>query len=87
MVGCSVDELGAQEAFAAKCSLRFPLISDPTRSVGRAFGAIPEDAQDALAVRSTVVIDRDGTVLKTYGKASARGHAEAVLNDLRGIFS
>ncbi len=86
-MGCSVDDLPAQEAFVRKCSLRFPLIADPTRSVGRAFGAVPEEPPDGLAVRSTVVVDRDGTVLKTYGKASARGHAEAVLNDLRGIFS
>jgi peroxiredoxin Q/BCP len=83
VAGCSVDSLEDQKAFATKLSLRFPLIADADGSICRAYDVMHETMP--LAGRRSVVIAPDGTILKAYPAARARGHAEQVLNDLREL--
>jgi peroxiredoxin len=88
IAGCSVDTHEAQQAFADKIGgLRFPLIADPEAKIVRAYGVYREDWK--VAGRGTVVIGEDGTVLKVYPKAplDGKGHAEAVYDDIKGLFS
>jgi len=81
IVGCSVDTLEAQQAFAEKLQLRFPLLADPDRSVCLAYGVV--ETRDAVAPRSTVLVGQDGVVRRVYAPAPAKGHAERVLLDLK----
>lgn len=85
MAGCSVDPLEAQEAFAKKFELRFPLIADTDAAVAKAYDVYRDDWK--VAGRATAVIGRDGVVLKTYPRASldGKGHAEQVLADVRKL--
>jgi len=82
IVGVSVDSLAANERFAAKHDLQFPLVSDPSREICRGFGVLKGDEKSS-ARRSTVVIGRDGMVLLSYDNVRATGHAAQVLADLR----
>ena len=85
MAGCSVDTLEAQQAFADKHAVRFPLIADPEGEIARAYGVWREDWK--VATRATAIIGEDGTVLKTYPKAplDGKGHAEEVYGDARRL--
>lgn len=83
VVGASVDKPAANERFAGKYGLGFPLVSDPDREVTRAFevGGLVGSAK-----RSTFLIDADGTVRKVYDKVKAKGHAARVLAEARAIW-
>jgi peroxiredoxin len=87
IAGCSVDTLEAQEAFARKNAVRFPLIADESGDIARSFDVYREDWK--VASRATAVIDENGLVVKTYPKASldGKGHAEEVYRDIEALFS
>lgn len=82
---CEVSPFGVNPAtaashaeYAAQLQLPFPLLSDPDRTIARAYGtARPLGAGIA---RSVCLIDRDGVVL--YTQAGAPG-AELILESLR----
>jgi peroxiredoxin len=63
--------------YAAKLGLPFPLLSDPSLEIGRAYGTLKPDGRGIA--RSVCLIDRDGRVL--YSQAGAPG-AELVLEGL-----
>ena len=83
VVGASVDKPAANERFAGKYGLGFPLVSDPDREVTQAFEVT---GLVGSAKRSTFLIDVDGTVRKVYDKVKAKGHAARVLADARAIW-
>ena len=60
LVAIAVDPADQARALAARLGLSFPLLSDPTREVVRAFGV--EDAENAIAWPAIFIIARDGTV-------------------------
>lgn len=76
-----MDGVDALREWAAKLSLRYPLVADASKEVCRAYEVVRDDW--GLAGRGTVVIGQDGRVLRTYPDAPSRGHAERVLEDLR----
>jgi peroxiredoxin Q/BCP len=83
VVGASVDKPAANERFAGKYGLGFPLVSDPDHEVTTAFdvGGLVGSAK-----RTTFLIDGDGTVRRVYDKVKAKGHAAQVLLDVRGLW-
>jgi mycoredoxin-dependent peroxiredoxin len=60
ILGISVDSPWANAAFAEKLGAQFPILSDATRDISRAYGVF--DEQNAVARRTTFVIDRQGMV-------------------------
>jgi peroxiredoxin len=64
-------------AYAAKLGLPFPLLSDPSLEISRAYGTLKPDGTGIA--RSVCLIDRDGRVL--YSQAGAPG-ASIVLESL-----
>ncbi len=74
--------------FATKLGLDYPLLSDPETAFLQALGAWgSKKVKGELKfgpVRSTVVLDAGGRVRRTYFKVKAKGHAQAVLEDLGG---
>jgi peroxiredoxin Q/BCP len=60
VVGISTDTVAAQRSFASVVGATFPLLSDETGKVARAYGVLDEHAR--VAVRTTFVIDRVGRV-------------------------
>ena len=86
VVGVSKDSLKSHARFRDKHGLTFPLLSDPEHQVMEAYGAWGEKKMYGKVVegtiRSTVVVGPDGSVLRTYPKVKAKGHAQQVLDDL-----
>jgi peroxiredoxin Q/BCP len=83
VIGASVDKPAANERFAGKYGLAFPLVSDPDRELTRAFEV---GGLVGTASRTTFLIEHDGTVRKVYEKVKAKGHAAKVLEDARAIW-
>jgi peroxiredoxin Q/BCP len=68
-------------AFAEKFAFPYPLLSDPDRAVGVAYGAA-DSPSSGTARRITYLIDPDGVIQGTWGqtaKIDTRAHAEDVL--------
>lgn len=58
--GVSVDSFAANNAFAEKEGLEFPLLSDFTRKVSKEYGILHEEQQ--FSRRTTFVIDKKGVI-------------------------
>lgn len=91
VAGVSKDSVRSHCSFTDKHGLGIPLLSDPDASLIRAAGAWGEKKMYGKScmgiVRSTLGVDPEGKVLLAYPRVSARGHAAAVLEDLRRLGS
>jgi len=85
LVGVSVDTDESHKAFAAHHKLPFHLVSDPKMELAKKFG-VSSKYIDKLGVtiemRETIVIGKDGNVLKIYRTVDPTKHAEEIENDL-----
>ncbi len=78
MLGISVDSVEENRAFAEKFDYPFRLLSDPTREVSLAYGAVAS-ADDQYAARYTYVLGADGTIEQAIDTADPGGQAAALL--------
>jgi len=56
-----VDEPDVNQKFAESLALDYPILSDPDKTIGRAYGVVTGDR--ATASRWTFYIGKDGTIL------------------------
>ena len=84
VLGASADGARANESFAQKYGLRFPLLCDPDRELILGFGVDKPDKPSAR--RTTFLLDVDGTVRRVFENVTARGHAAEVLAAAREIW-
>ena len=86
VLGVSKDKLPALQKFAQNENLSFPLLSDEDLSVHRTYGAYGEKSMYGRTVmgviRSTFVIDEDGTVLHALYNVKATGHVDMLRKKL-----
>jgi peroxiredoxin Q/BCP len=89
VLGVSADSVKKIDAFKAKHSLAIPLASDESHAMLEAYGACGEKSLYGRSyvgvIRSTVLIDRDGTIVRTWPKVKVAGHAEEVLAAVRAL--
>jgi peroxiredoxin Q/BCP len=89
VLGVSRDNLDSHNQFVAKYNLPFTLLSDPQAEVMKSYGAWGErkNAEGKVsegAIRSTVVIGRDGKVLRHWSPVqNAEVHPQEVLEFLQ----
>jgi thioredoxin-dependent peroxiredoxin len=83
VVGVSPDPVASHAAFAAKYSLGFDLLADPTRRVMTAYGAYGEKTlygrRVTGVIRSTFVVSATGVVERAWYGVKATGHAARVV--------
>ena len=88
VVGVSRDEMKKHDKFIAKYELKVPLASDADGAISDAFGTWVEKSMYGRKYmgmeRSTFLIDAGGRVVKAWRKVKVPGHAEAVLQAVRG---
>jgi peroxiredoxin Q/BCP len=78
VLGISFDSVAENRAFAEKFSYPFPLLSDPTRTVGLAYRACASPS-DKFARRCTYVIGPDGRIEQAIDTKDPEGQARALL--------
>ena len=87
VVGVSPDPVKAVKKFHGKQSLNFTLLADEDHAVCDRYGVWAEKSMYGKkywgALRSTFIIDGDGTVVHVIEKASPKTHDDEVLGVLR----
>jgi thioredoxin-dependent peroxiredoxin len=89
LLGVSKDSLSAHSKFISSFDLPFTLLSDPDCSMMQSYQAFGEKTmygkKTTGTIRSTVIIDPGGTIIKHWTKVSkADQHPTQVLDFLRG---
>jgi thioredoxin-dependent peroxiredoxin len=83
VLGVSADPIKAQEVFRNKHQLGVPLASDETHDMLRAYGAWGEKSMYGRTflgiLRTTVLIGRDGMIVRIWRNVRVEGHADEVL--------
>ncbi|MCC3653692.1 MULTISPECIES: thioredoxin-dependent thiol peroxidase [Streptomyces] len=86
VIGVSPDKPEKLAKFRDKENLRVTLVGDPEKSVLEAYGAFGEKKLYGKTVtgviRSTVVVDENGTVERALYNVKATGHVAKLLKDL-----
>ena len=83
VLGISADSVKSHAKFKTKFDLPFHLLSDPEKKVIREFGAwgikkMYGKEYEGI-IRSTFVLDVDGTVIKAFPKVKPAEHAAEIL--------
>jgi peroxiredoxin Q/BCP len=83
LLGVSADTVKAQESFRDKHQLAIPLISDEKHEMLEAYGAWGEKSMYGRSfmgiIRTTVLIDANGRIVRIWRNVRVDGHAEEVL--------
>ena len=89
LYGISRDSLGSHDKFIKKYDLTFTLLTDPEKTVHQLYGAWGEKnmygKKTMGVIRSTFLIDAEGTLVKAWRNVRAKGHADKVLAELEGL--
>ncbi|HCK75959.1 MAG TPA: peroxiredoxin [Gammaproteobacteria bacterium] len=91
VIGCSPDSVESHRKFINKYKLRISLLSDPSHKMMSRYDAWGEKNMYGKisqgVIRSTVLIDPKGKVVKHWRRVKAKGHAQAVQKFLEDIQS
>ncbi len=86
VLGISPDDADSHAKFRDKYQLTHTLLSDPKHTVMEKYGAYGEKVlygkKTVGVIRSTVLVDADGKVVKHWKRVQAKKHAEQVLKAL-----
>ena len=86
VLGISPDDADSHLRFREKFGLRFPLLTDSDHAVMTAYGAWGEKTlygrKTVGVIRSTFVIDGEGTIQRGWYNVRADGHAGKVLAEI-----
>ncbi len=86
VAGVSPDPAASHCDFRDKYELTFPLLTDEDAKFLEQIGAYGEKTmygkKSVGIIRSTVVVDPEGKVVRHYPNVRAKGHAERVLREL-----
>jgi len=89
IAGVSPDPVARNREWAERLRLPFPLLSDPERRAGEAFGILRRIGIAGWNLemfrRTTVLADRDGVIRAVWSPVKVRGHALEVLAVARAL--
>lgn len=87
VVGVSKDSIKSHASFQQKNGLNFILLSDPERSLLKAYGAWGEKTlygkKTEGTIRSTFLINPDGYIRRIWTAVKVKGHVESVIEALK----
>ena len=88
VLGVSPDSVKSHDGFKLKHSLPFYLLSDPDHRVAEMYGVWGEKKMYGKTymgiIRTTFVIDEEGTIIKVFPKVRVKGHSQEVVEALAG---
>ena len=86
ILGMNADSVKLHQKFTKKYDLTFPLLSDETKEVIKAYGVWQEKSfmgkKYMGIVRSTFIIDEQGKIAHIFSKVKVDEHTDEVLNHL-----
>ena len=75
ILGASFDSVKTNKSFADKAGFQFPLLCDPERVLGKAYGA----GESGSARRISYIIDEEGVITHALSSVNTGSHAQDVL--------
>jgi peroxiredoxin Q/BCP len=78
----SVDAPDANRAFAESIGARYPILSDPSKDVARAYGVL---GPAGFARRWTFIVGRDGRILAIDKDVSVSSHGKDIAERLAAL--
>ena len=86
ILGVSKDSVASHKKFAEKYHLNFPILSDESKEVIKAYGAWGEKKFMGRVfegtLRKSYIINPKGEVVKTYEKVNPLIHAQQIIKDI-----
>ena len=86
VIGISADSPKSHKKFAEKYELPFTLLSDEDKSIIEAYGALKNKSMFGKTflgiIRSSFLIDPQGTIARVYPKVDPATHATQILADV-----
>jgi peroxiredoxin Q/BCP len=86
VLGVSPDDQSSHDKFIAKYDLNFDLLSDPDNSIATSYGAYGEKNMYGKTVvgiiRSTFLIDEEGTIVRPWYNVRVNGHVDKVKEEI-----
>jgi len=83
VLGVSADSVASHQKFSQKYDFNFPLLSDESKAMIQAYGVWKEKSMYGRKYmgieRTTVLIDKAGTIGRVFPKVKVEGHYEEVL--------
>jgi len=76
----SCDDVETNKNYAAALKLDYPILSDPTKQVARAYGVVT--AQRTVPFRWTFIIGSDGKILHIDKQVNAGNHGQDLAKKL-----
>lgn len=84
--GVSADSVKSHQKFADKYELNFPLLSDESKEMLKAYGVWQKKSfmgkEYMGIVRTTFIIDEDGRIAHVFSNVKVEGHTDEVLSKL-----
>jgi peroxiredoxin Q/BCP len=86
LLGVSLDDVKAHQKFKTKYSLPFPLLSDESATVSKAYGVYKKKSMYGRSFwgieRSTFIIGPDGKIRSIFPRVKVEGHLQEVMDAL-----
>jgi len=86
VLGISKDSVASHKKFATKYNLNFPLLSDESLDIIKAYNAYGERSMYGRkfmgVIRSTFLINPEGQIVKEYSEVTPKDHAVQIVKDL-----
>lgn len=86
IIGISADPVESHKKFSEKYSLPFPLLSDESKDVIKAYGVWQEKSMYGKKYmgieRTTFIIDEKGKIAHIFPKVKVDGHTDEILGNL-----
>lgn len=84
LLGISIDSTWCHDAWATHLGVTYPLLSDMSRDVGKAYGVFNEER--LIHARAIFLIDKNGTIrFKELYAPGKLPEPEALLNEVRKL--
>lgn len=91
VLGVSILDEASKARFAGKYDVTFPLLADADHAVAEKYGVWQQKARYGRKymgiVRTTYLIGPDGKVAERWDNVKVNGHADAVLDAVKGLRS
>ena len=87
LLGISTDSPQKHRQFRSQHGLGFPLLSDSSGEVTRAYGSLLRIGPFRQARRHSFIIDPDGDVIKIYRKVNPQSHGFEIVQQLHDLTS
>lgn len=86
ILGISPDSVSRHQKFIEKYELPFKLIADEEKEILKNYGVWGEKKMYGRsymgAIRTTIIIDKDGTIIKIFHKVKTNDHTAQILSEL-----